>query len=110
MRRDGGVDCVAHGVDIRRLEVRCGNLFETDDVCRRADVVILAVDLSPAMGLQLAGILAGLKSGARLLTYLDLRSTTYPHPTHCPFERICPRLTFQTTWSDYHPFFLYRKL
>ena len=96
----------------RRLEMECGNLLDIKRI-EQADIVLLETDMPVKCFGRLDDLLHRMKTGAKALTYLDLKKTWVAPPF--PFSRMAVNISFcdrfATSWSVNrgHHFFLWSK-
>lgn len=83
-----------------------------------ADVVLLETDIPPELNGKLSGFLSDVKPGARLLSYMDLRSLWVSSSVseRSPFRQMAINATnadrYETSWSVHrgHHFFLFQRM
>jgi len=86
----------------RLLEFREQNLFDCREGLDEADIIILETHFPKSIWIRMSTYILGMKRGARLLTYENLREVYSSYP-EMPFEQIplnvVPDDRFFTTWS-----------
>ena len=116
----GAGTCASTGTRrCRVLHLRCGNVFDMPAATlRRADVLVVEIDLPDAMHARLCHHLALARAGTRVLSYLNLRDI-WPRPgtaayVPCPLRQATINLSasdrFSTSWAAAigHHFFMWR--
>lgn len=94
----------------RVLKMECGNMLDVSNI-EAADIVMLETDIPMEFLVDMCTLLAGLKIGARTLTYLDLRKV-WPLEGF-PFRQVPVNRSvadrFPTSWSVQrgHHFYLW---
>jgi hypothetical protein len=98
----------------RILHLEFGSLFDAKNI-DTADIVMLETDVPPDTYSDLCTLLSQLKSGARVLSYLDLDKIWPSNLPTCSFRQLAVNRPlsdrYPTSWSVQrgHHFFLFRK-